>query len=130
MKQFCADQKSWVFEDTSVAEVVGEGDSLFHVGESFGWGRVDCCKQFECCYGAQRPAVPGAVAEQRAPVALRDLPSLDVCQDVCVENRNAFQRRFLVSSFDGAALAALSSTRLAVERELAAPRRRLPSLLL
>lgn len=62
MKQFRADQKSWVFEDTAFAEVVGECDSLFHVGEMFG-RRVDCCKQFECCYGAEWPTVPRAVTE-------------------------------------------------------------------
>lgn len=76
MEQLRTDQKSRVFEDTAVAELVGECDSLFHGGEIFGWGRVDGGKQFECRYGAEWPVVPGTVIEQCTPVALRNLAAL------------------------------------------------------
>jgi hypothetical protein len=49
VKQLRTDQKSWILKDTSLAEVVGECDSLFHVGEIFGRGLVDACEKLECC---------------------------------------------------------------------------------
>jgi hypothetical protein len=55
------------------------------------WNPLDASKQFECCYGAERPSSSGAVTKQRAPFRAGYQTAVDGGEDVRVKDGYGFQ---------------------------------------